>query len=161
MARALCRGRDAPGIAKFTAARVFLYVTARRNSCNLQAPAGTEERHAALEDFAGEFDLPQRFRLALPDMQRRSGDRHAIIITERSTFRHRAIWVSRAYDIERAAAGDLNQHLAVMLCRRAPEGYAIALASSGGAALHHKEAKGHERAFRNARETDTAPIFPL
>ena len=59
-----------------------LDVATCRDCRNLQAPTGAESRHAARKEFAHEFDLPERFRFAFVDIERRTGHRDAVVIGE-------------------------------------------------------------------------------
>jgi hypothetical protein len=103
----------------------------------LQAPARTEHWNAACKDLANKVDLPQGRDVALIDIQRRAGDRCAIVGVER--LRRGPVAVRRHTDVDDRVGRNPAQHGYVTLRRRRARRFGNTAATGRCVALDNQQ----------------------
>src|SRR5215468_4004574 len=105
---------DASGKPELPSKRISAHTSAGCAYRHLQAPAAAEERHARRKHGTRQLDLPFDVHAAIVDVQRRTGDRDAIVATESGAGRESHFGVCRPHDVA-AHFGEALQCLRIAL----------------------------------------------
>src|SRR5215472_12371545 len=138
---------DAPGEAEFPSARVAAYAAAGGAHGHLQAPAAAEERRAGCKHSARQLDLPLDGRAAVVDIERRAGNRHAIVAGKPGARSELHLAIRRPDDVA-AYFRQTLQHLRVAFAGRPAAGGNLLRACRRAVAVDHENSRsGHVRAI--------------
>jgi len=131
---------DAACESELAAERIAAYATARRAHCHLQPPAAAEERHTGGKRLPRELDLPLNVCAALVDVQRRTGDRHAVVAREAAAGSEPHLAVRRPHDVA-ADGGQALQHLRVAFTGGLAASGDLLLACHRPVPVNHQDAR--------------------
>ena len=111
------RQRDAPCDADLAALWIGAHCAARRDGDHLEAPAAPEQRGLALEHRARQLDLRLDLRAAVVNIERRAGDRHAVIAFQPADRQVRAR-IGRIADVHHGPGDQAAQQVRIAVAHR-------------------------------------------
>jgi hypothetical protein len=140
------RQRDASSDPDLAALRIGAHRAACRDSHDLQAPAAAEQRRLRLQHFARKLDLPGDLRPAIINIQRRAGDRDAVIALEPADRQVRA-GIGRIADVHDGTGQQFAQQFRIPVAHDRAAGRDLLGAQLGGIAFADQKTGGGGHGF--------------